>query len=87
MPNKKSAIKQVKTDKAKHQRNKAVLGRTGTARRNVLEAVSAGDKAGSVETLRAYCGELDKAVKKGAMKQNTASRCKSRCAAKVSALS
>lgn len=87
MPNKKSAIKRVKTDEEKRLRNKATLSRTRTARRQVLEALTSGDKPASVEKLNAYYGELDKAVKKGVMKANTASRYKSRCATKVAALS
>lgn len=87
MPNKRSAMKRMKTDDAKRVQNSAVKRRARTARRRVLEAVNEGNKSAGTERLNAYYHELDKAVKRGVVNANTAARQKSRCAARVAALS
>ena len=54
--------------------------------KKVLAAVATGEVEASNAALVVAYKELDKAVTKGAMKKNTASRKKSRLAAKVNAL-
>jgi small subunit ribosomal protein S20 len=86
MPNIKGAFKRMKQSRERRERNRAVKSSTKTSRRRLLEAVGASDKEGSAERLKKYYSLLDKAVKQGILKPNTASRYKSRAAKKVVAL-
>ena len=86
MANIKSAVKRLKTSKEKQLRNKSVKTGVHTARRQLIEAIAAGDKSKSDDLFRQYCSIVDKATKKGVIKRNTADRRKSRAAARISAL-
>ena len=81
MPNIKSAVKRANTSKKKRQANRAVRSKVRTVRTNLLNAISSGNKAEAERLFRELCSVLDKAVKKGALKANTAARRKSRAAA------
>ena len=80
MPNIKSAAKRVKTAAKANLRNRSVRSELLTYRRKVEEAIAAGDKTAATAVVSVYASKLDKAVKKGVIKHNTADRKKSRSA-------
>ena len=54
--------------------------------RDLREAMAKGDKAGAELVFRQTVSALDKAIQKGVVHENTASRYKSRLSARVNAL-
>lgn len=86
MANSKSAKKRVLVAERNRVRNVAVKSRIKTVIKKVLAAVELNEKDNAVKALDVAYRELDKAVSKGIVKKNTASRKKSRLAAKVNAL-
>lgn len=83
MPNIKSAKKRLRQNETRRIENLEVKSRMKTFRRKFLESLeSDADSAGAYSR---YCSALDKAVKKGVIKKNTAVRNKSRAAAKLRA--
>ena len=68
------------------ERNQAVKSRVKTMTKKVLTTVDTKDVEAAKAALSVAYKELDKAVSKGIMKKNTASRKKARLAAKVNAL-
>ena len=83
MPNIESAKKRMKTAAKNRMANKACKTRVATARKKLHEVIVSGDEAAGKAAFSAYCSALDKAVKRGAMVANTASRGKSRAAARL----
>ncbi len=83
MPNIKSAKKSMKTSLKSQIDNKSVKTKVATARKKLDEVIASGDEAATKAAFGAYCSALDKAVKRGAVKANTASRGKSRAAARI----
>jgi small subunit ribosomal protein S20 len=86
MPQIKSAMKRMKTSAKRRAGNRSRRSQITLTRSRLYRAVESGDKATSRELYRAYCSYLDKAVKRGAIAANNASRRKSRAAAKMAAL-
>ena len=86
MPTTKSAAKRGRTAEKRHQRNMAVRSEIRTQRRKVTEAIAASNKSEAQERFSELGALYDRAVKKGILKLNTASRFKSRIAAKINAL-
>ncbi len=86
MPNIKSAVKRVKTSEKRRVANKGAKSRIATLRRSLTQAVADGDATAGAEAYRAYCSAVDKAAKKGIIKQNAASRRKSRATRQLAAL-
>ena len=86
MPNIKSAKKRMRTSAIAGQANRKVKSRITTQRAKLSAAIAEGDKASSTALFQAYCSILDKAVKGGVVKANTANRRKSRVAAKLKAM-
>ncbi len=86
MANSKSAKKRVLINERNRERNQAVKTRVKTMNKKVLAALATGDVEASKAALSVAYKELDKAVTKGVLKKNTASRKKARLAAKVNAL-
>ncbi|HEV8540195.1 MAG TPA: 30S ribosomal protein S20 [Nitrospiraceae bacterium] len=83
----KSTIKRAKQDEQRHQRNRAVLSSVKSVVKKVMTAVTE-KKAGEAKTsLREATAALHKAVTRGVLKPNTASRRISRLATHVNALS
>lgn len=82
MPAKKVARQQVKRARRNQSVRRATRTMLGQARRSVLT----GDVEVSEPAIRSAISLLDKAVKKGIMHKNTASRTKSRLAIKLSRL-
>ena len=86
MAHSKSAKKRVLVAERNRERNQAVKSRVKTMLKRVLVAVETKEVEAANDALSVAYKELDKAVSKGIMKKNTASRRKARLAAKVNAL-
>ncbi|WP_448819819.1 30S ribosomal protein S20 [Cetobacterium sp.] len=86
MAHSKSAKKRVLVAERNRERNQAVKSRVKTMLKKVLVAVETKEVEAANAALSVAYKELDKAVSKGVMKKNTASRRKARLAAKVNAL-
>ncbi len=74
MPQKKSTIKRLRQNKKLNARNLAIKSRVATAARRATEAGPDGREA----ALRRAISEIDKAVKSGVYKKETANRKKSK---------
>ena len=86
MAHSRSAKKRVLIAERNRERNQAVKSRVKTMVKKVLAAVEVKEVEAANAALSVAYKELDKAVSKGIMKKNTASRKKARLAAKVNAL-
>ena len=86
MPNIRSAVKRTRTSEKRRAANKSVKGRIAATRRKLHAAVAKNDKTECSRIFRKYCSQLDKAVKKGTLKANAASRRKSVAAKKMRVL-
>ena len=86
MANSKSAKKRVIVAERNRVRNQAVKTRVKTMAKKVLATVEDQNLEAAKAALSIAYKELDKAVTKGIIKKNTASRKKARLAAKVNSL-
>lgn len=86
MAHSRSAKKRVLIAERNRERNQAVKSRVKTMVKKVLAAVKVKEVEAANAALSVAYKELDKAVTKGIIKKNTASRKKARLAAKVNAL-
>jgi len=82
----KSAKKRILVAEKHRERNQSVKTRVKTMAKKVVAAIETNDTEASNKALSVAYKELDKAVSKGILKKNTASRRKSRLAAKVNAI-
>lgn len=80
MPNIKSAMKRVRTSAILRVRNRKEKTGLLTQRRVFMAAIEAKDKGKAMSAFQTFASMLDKAVKKGILKKNTADRKKSRAA-------
>lgn len=87
MPNIKSAKKRLRISLDQRAVNLPRKTRIRSCRRTFLESVATGDRDASARAFSALCSSLDKGVKAGVIKKNTAVRGKSRAAARLQALS
>lgn len=78
MANIKSAQKRIRSSEKRRVGNLAVKTRVKSARRKAHEAISAGAAETAETAVREYSSVLDKAVKRGVIKKNTAIRRKTR---------
>ena len=85
MANIKSQIKRNKQNEQRHERNKATRSELKTRVKNALSAAAAGEE-NSIEAMRTAVSKLDKAVTKGVIHKNQASRRKGRLMAKIAKL-
>jgi small subunit ribosomal protein S20 len=83
MPNHKSAEKRVRQNEKRRQINKSNRSRVRTQIKKLRSALGTGDAAASQELLSPTVSAIDKAVNKGVLHKNTASRYKARLAAHV----
>ena len=81
MANIKSAVKRAKTSEKSRQRNMQTKGEVKTLRKNLLVAVAEPAAPKTKEAFQAFCSALDKGVKHGIIRKNTAIRKKSRAGA------
>ena len=86
MANHFSALKRARQSETRTVRNRANSSRLRGALRDLREALAKGDKAGAETVFRQTVSALDKAIQKGVIHENTASRYKSRLNARVNAL-
>ena len=78
MANIKSAQKRIRSSEKRRVDNLAVKTRVKSARRKSREAIDAGVAETAEVAVREYSSVLDKAVKRGVIKKNTAIRRKTR---------
>lgn len=81
MPNIKSAKKRVRSSEKQRAGNMTVKTKVKTVRRKTRDALTAGVVETSEQAVREYSSVLDKAVKRGVIKKNTAIRRKKRAVA------
>jgi len=80
LANHKSAIKRHKQSVQRHMRNQAFRSRVRTLVKKTRVAIGSKDPAAIAEKIKEVNGLLDKAVLKGVLKRNTASRTMARLA-------
>jgi small subunit ribosomal protein S20 len=78
MANIKSAQKRIRSSESRRIGNLAVKTRVKSAKRKAQEALTAGVAETAGAAVREYSSVLDKAVKRGVIKKNTAIRRKKR---------
>lgn len=81
-----SALKRARQTVKRTERNRASASRLRSALRSMRESLEKGDKTNAVATYRVTVSALDKAIQKGVLHENTASRYKSRLSKRLSAL-
>ena len=81
-----SGRKRVRQDEKINAANTSLRSKFRTAVKNVLKAVSAGDKAKAGETFKTAQKVIDSIADKGLFHKNKAARHKSRLSAKIKAL-
>ena len=86
MAHRRSSIKKIRIDKRRRERNVRVVSELRTAGRKVQSLITAKKSDDVVNESRNYISQLDKAVKKGLMHKNEASRRKSRLQLRVNSL-
>ncbi len=79
MPNLKSSIKDTRRIITRTARNRSIKSRLKTLQQNLSESVENKDKTEIKEAAKNYVSALDKAVKRGIIHRNKASRHKSEC--------
>ena len=86
MANHLSALKRARQTERRTTRNRANTSSLRTQLRELREIIAKGDKAVAEQTYRKTVSALDKAIQKGTLHENTASRYKSRLSARVAAM-
>ncbi|HET9405604.1 MAG TPA: 30S ribosomal protein S20 [Candidatus Sulfotelmatobacter sp.] len=86
MANHFSALKRARQTDRRTARNRANSSRLRTCLREMRESITKGDKAAAEQVYRKTVSALDKAIQKGTLHENTASRYKSRLGARVKAM-
>ncbi len=86
MANHFSALKRARQTERRTGRNRANTSRLRSVLRQLRETMAKGDKAASEQAFRQTVSALDKAIQKGVIHENTASRYKSRLSARLNAL-
>jgi small subunit ribosomal protein S20 len=86
MANHLSALKRARQTERRTTRNRANTSSLRTQLRDLRETIAKGDKASAEQTYRKTVSALDKAIQKGSLHENTASRYKSRLGARVAAM-
>ena len=86
MANHFSALKRARQTTKRTARNRANTSRLRGTLRELRESLAKGDKTVTEQVFRQTVSALDKAVQKGVLHNNTASRYKSRLSARLNAL-
>lgn len=86
MANHLSAQKRARQTESRTTRNRANTSSLRTQLRDMREAIAKGDKAAAEQIYRKSVSALDKAIQKGSLHENTASRYKSRLGKHVTAM-
>lgn len=86
MANTKSAMKRIRTNEIRRQRNKEIRSRVRTILKKFDATVEAGDQAQAQEAYQTAVSALDRAAAKGVIPSARASRKVSRMAVRLQAL-
>jgi small subunit ribosomal protein S20 len=86
MANHLSAQKRARQTESRTVRNRANASSLRTQLRDLRETIAKGDKAAAEASYRKTVSALDKAIQKGTLHENTASRYKSRLGVRVNAI-
>jgi small subunit ribosomal protein S20 len=86
MANHLSALKRARQTERRTTRNRANTSALRTQLRELRETIAKGDRASAEQLYRKTVSALDKAIQKGTLHENTASRYKSRLGTRVSAM-
>jgi small subunit ribosomal protein S20 len=86
MANHFSALKRARQTEKRAARNRANTSHLRSALRQLRESLAKGDKQAAEQVFRQTVSALDKAIQKGVLHENTASRYKSRLSARLHAL-
>ncbi len=86
MANHFSALKRARQTEKRTTRNRSNTSQLRGVLRDLREGLTKGDKKSAEETFRKAVSSLDKAIQKGVIHKNTASRYKSRLNARLNAL-
>jgi len=86
MANHFSALKRARQTEKRTVRNRANTSRLRSTLRDLRESLAKGDQQGADPVFRQTVSALDKAVQKGVLHENTASRYKSRLNARLNAI-
>ena len=86
MANHFSALKRARQTERRTVRNRANTSRLRTQLRELRETIAKGDKQAAQQVYRTTVSALGKAIQKGTLHENTASRYKSRLSARVKAM-
>jgi small subunit ribosomal protein S20 len=86
MANTFSALKRVRQTAKRSVQNRTNKSRLRTALRKFRSTLATGDREAAAKQFPATVAALDKAVQKGVLHKNTASRYKSRLSARLNAL-
>ncbi len=86
MANRRQSIKKIRVDERRHTHNLRVISELKTVSRKVAELIASKNKAEAAKACRILFSRLDKAVKKGVIHKNRASRRKSRVSLKIQKL-
>jgi small subunit ribosomal protein S20 len=86
MANHFSALKRARQTEKRTDRNRVNRSRLRGALRDLRESLTKGDKPIAEQSFRQTVSALDKAIQKGVIHENTASRYKSRLSARLNAL-
>ncbi len=78
MANRRNSIKKIKADAVKRDHNRTVLSELRTIERKFVAACTGKKLAEAKELNSALYSKLDKALKRGTLKENVVSRTKSR---------
>jgi small subunit ribosomal protein S20 len=87
MANHFSALKRARQTEKRTAQNRAIRSRVRTALRSLRTSLASKDSQAAGTNFNSAASELDKAVRKGVLHKNTASRYKSRLSARLKALS
>ena len=86
MAHRRSSIKKIRIDKRRRLHNLRVISELKTVTRKVQEFIAAKKQDEAVKKSRELFSKLDKAVKKGILHKNRASRQKSRFTLRINSL-
>jgi small subunit ribosomal protein S20 len=86
MANHFSALKRARQTEKRTFRNRANTSRLRSTLRDLRESLAKGDHQSADQVFRQTVSALDKAVQKGVLHENTASRYKSRLSARLNAI-
>jgi small subunit ribosomal protein S20 len=86
MANHFSALKRARQTEKRTVRNRSNTSQLRTSLRDLRESLTKGDKKAAEDVFRQTVSALDKAIQKGVLHENTASRYKSRLSARLKAL-